>query len=87
MSRASLHTTVRELSTQISRREKKIRALQRDVIAYDARTYDPKTKEWRKPTEDERKAARKETDAIWETIQPLKAALASLSDVMARGLV
>lgn len=84
MTKAAVHTTIRELSFQISRREQKARELTPNQYR---RIYDSKKGEWRTQTQDERKEARKDADAILADVEPLRNALSSLAYVIGKGLI
>ena len=87
MTRAAVHTTIRELSHQISRRERKARELE-GTSKYDRPgVIDDVTKQWRKVTDIEWKQRRKDAAALRVEAQPLRDALSALSDAIGKGLL
>jgi hypothetical protein len=84
MSKAAVHTTVRELSLAISQREREARQLRRTARES---TYHSDIKDWRRPTDAERKALERDAASLDSGLPELRAALAALSVVISKGYV
>lgn len=80
--KASVHTTIRELSTKISQREKEMRRLDKVANSFGDTIWDSSAEghyKYRKATDKERKEASDQIKQLDPGLSALKAALSSLS--------